>query len=409
MRAFALLILYLLLLSCEELDLFINTDDNEDRETYVTSNEVLQRAYLMASLEWTPVKPIPTTNGKQYEPGVVVKGIPYSSVKEINTYLFQDVSYYTFLTAIHNPNSVIYTEDISKSPYHGVNCAPYYGSVCSSSVMHAFGIRIPYYAEQIITLPSFRILEHQSVDSLRVCDVLWKQGHVQMVFDIERQADTLYKITTFEQSGRSAHLTSYSRERFLKMWTEQNYVGYRYNQLKYSDETIEYNGVDNIEYNNDLCPSKGDKSVYRANDTITINILNTNYDEIVLMKENKLILSEHLSGDTYKFINLKEGLYDVFLKSNNGQSLPISFESIDVNVECSLKEYNKLEIIFSPAEKADYVAICTQTGLSQYYPISNHERKKGFIVINNPVDNKYCKVVFRGTYGSIVNRPLWIN
>ena len=154
----------------------------------VMSNDVLERAFQMATMEWTPVNPVPMEGGRFYSKGQTVKGVPYSSVKEINTYLFQDVSYYTFMTAVHNPRSVLYTENISHAPYHGKNCAPYYGAVCSSAVMYALGISTPYYVSQIIRLPSMERIDNQEIDSLRVCDVIAKSGHVQLVFDVEHQA-----------------------------------------------------------------------------------------------------------------------------------------------------------------------------------------------------------------------------
>lgn len=203
----------------------------------ITSNEVLQRAYLMASMKWTPLRPVPKRGGEVYETYVTVTGAPYSSVKEINTYLFHDVTYHTFMTAVHNPRSVLYTENISQSPYHGVNCAPYYGTVCSSSVMWALGIDIPYYANQIVTLPYMNELESQVIDSLKICDVIWKKGHVQMIYDMEYQADTLYRIKTFETAGNGSHINSYTKKQFLNMWNTNGYVGYRYNKLKYSKET----------------------------------------------------------------------------------------------------------------------------------------------------------------------------
>lgn len=85
--------------------------------------------------------------------------------------MFQDVTYHTFMTAVHNPMSVLYTEDISQPPYHGTNCATYYGAVCSSSVMWALGIDNPYSSGQIMELPDMTQLEYQIIDSLKVCDV----------------------------------------------------------------------------------------------------------------------------------------------------------------------------------------------------------------------------------------------
>lgn len=89
------------------------------------------------------------------------------------------------MTAVYNPMSVVYTEDINQPPYHGTNCAPYYGDVCSSSVMWALGVVIPYYTSQIVNLPDMIQNKYQVIDSLKICDVIWKPGHVQMVYDME--------------------------------------------------------------------------------------------------------------------------------------------------------------------------------------------------------------------------------
>lgn len=299
---------------------------------YIESNEVLARAYLMASMEWTPLRPVPKRGGGYYPPDTTVIGAPYSSVKEINTYLFQDVSYHTFMTAVHNPMSVLYTDNISQPPYHGLNCAPYYGAVCSSSVMWTLGIDLPYYANQIINLPDIIQLEYQIIDSLKICDVIWKPGHVQMIYDMEYRADTLYKISTFETSGNGSHIRTYTKSQFRDIWNDGGYVGYRYGKLIYSTHTVAIQDWDAIAYNDALCPSKGDRAVYRATDTITINVFDSNYDHIVLTKGASLISTDSFNGDIYQYYNLPSGIYSVFLQKDNEKTARVSFEVVDVNV-----------------------------------------------------------------------------
>ena len=374
----------------------------------VTSNDVLQRAYQMASLQWTPLRAVPINDGAYFEPGATVQGIPYSSVKEINTYLFQDVSYHTFMTAVHNPNSVLYTDNISAYPYHGINCASYYGAVCSSSVMYALGFSIPYYANQIIQLPYMHRLESQIIDSLKVCDVLWKKGHVQMVFSTEFKADTLYSISTFESSGKNAHISHYSKEQFRAMWNAEGYVGYRYDNLIYSNKPIIFYPSEPIVYNNDLCPSKGDKAVYRTDDTITINIFNHNYDKIVLVNDNMIVSEDIFNGDSHMYTGLSEGIYFVYLQNGSEKSSPVSFETIKTDVNCSKNDAGQLYIRFGSKANVDYAAICTLSGDSVYFPISDIERTRGSILVPliNKSDYYYCKVIFKGNYGRIISRPI---
>lgn len=378
-----------------------------DSLAYVMSNDVLERAYQMATLVWTPKNPIPQNGGGYYAKGRTVKGVPYSSVKEINTYLFQDVSYHTFMTAVHNPRSVLYTEDISKSPYYGRNCAPYYGAVCSSSVMHAFGIDIPYYANQIIKLPCMAKLEYQVIDSLKVCDVIWKSGHVQMIFDVEFRADTLYRISTFESSGKSAHIMKYSKENFRKMWESSKYVGYRFKNLIYSEEFAEFRGLDPVTYNDDLCPSKGDRAVYRTTDTVTVDIFNPNYDRIVLKRDTMEIAFNDYEGEIHKYFDLTPGVYTAFLQKGEEKSADVSFEIIETEVSCS-NSGGDISIHFHSSAEPVYVALCDIAGDSYcYYPISSVDRERGFILVPRMDRSEYyCKIVFKGEYGRIINEPI---
>lgn len=412
-----------LLVGCEKLewarsdtewtpsDIFLqDSPDGVDSLGFVMSNDVLERAYLMATMEWTPVNPVPMNGGSYYTQGQTVTGIPYSSVKEINTYLFQDVSYHTFMTAVHNPKSVLYTEDISQAPYHGKNCAPYYGAVCSSAVMCALGISTPYYVSQIIRLPSMERIKDQVIDSLRICDVIAKSGHVQLVFDVEHRSDTLFQITTFESSGRSAHLSRYSKEQFLKMWNRYKYVGYRYRNLKYSEEGPEYRQLAPISYNEDLCPSKGDRSVYRTTDNIFINIFNTSYDRLVLINGiTKETVSMECSGEDIMLSDLQPGFYFVSLQKGLEKSAEVSFEVIDTSVNYYDGDSDdSIVVSFHSSANPVYVTFCDSFGSSFfYYHFSAADKERGYVTLPKMDRSEYyCKIVFKGDYGRIINEPI---
>lgn len=374
----------------------------------ITSNEVLQRAYRMASFEWTPLKAVPKRGGGYYPPDVTVTGVPYSSVKELNTYLFQDVSYHTFMTAVHSPMSVLYTEDISQPPYHGTNCAPYYGAVCSSSVMWALGFDLPYSSGKIIQLPDFTMNESQEIDSLKICDVIWKTGHVQMIYDMEYRADTLYKIKTFETSGKNSHINTYTKAQFVDMWNAGNYVGYRYNKLIYSTVPAVIQDWPTIAYNDYLCPSKGDRAVYRTSDTVTIHIYDSNYDEIVLVKGASMIASDVNSGIMQQYYGLQPGIYNVFLQGSQGRTANVSFEIVETNVSYEWSNDGDNVIIhFDSSAKPEYAALCYLSGESYFFPISDLDRWRGYVSVPKMnVPEYYCKVLFRGEYGRIINVPI---
>lgn len=400
-------------IACEKDDFFVDGIQDDlliavfEEPHVVSSNEVLERAYKMATMAWTPLRPVPMRGGYQYESNITVFGAPYSQVGQFNTSLFQDVSYHTFITAVHNPKSVLYSEDLSQPPYNGVNCATYYGSVCSSSVMWALGFRIPYSTYHLADIPYINKLERQELDSLKVCDILWKTGHVQMVFDIEHKADTLYRVKLFEQSGSHAHIKTYTKAGLRRMWEEYGYVAYRYEYLSYSDESIVYQGFEQVEYNDDLCPSKGDRAVYRNDDTITIDIFNHNYKEIVLQKDGVFVSTNKVNGDLFQYHGLYPGVYEAFLRTGELCSSPVYFEIIQTDVKISTKRGKEIKVSFKSSAYADYVVLFRQVGPPLYYLISDYERKKGIISIPIwDVPEYYCKVVFRGEYGTMINRPI---
>ena len=375
----------------------------------ITSNEVLQRAYLMASVRWTPLSDVPKRNGGIYPAGTAVSGIPYSSVKELRTYLFHDVSYHTFMTAVHSPMSVLYTENISQPPYHGTNCASYYGGVCSSSVSWALGFDLPYGSSSIIQLQDMEMLEHQTIDSLRVCDVIWKRGHVQMIYNIEYRNDTVYRIKTFETASSNAHFNNYTKSKFLNMWNTQGYVGYRYKKLIYSTEPLVLQDWEPIAYNDHLCPSKGDKSVYRTTDTVTIHIYDSSFSHIVLAKGSDLVAAEPVSGNSHQFHSLQPGIYTAHLQNGDEKTARVSFEIVETTVSYEwIDNGENIKIFFNPSDKATHASLCYLSGGSKSYKIQEVDRWRGYICVPRwDVDSDYyCRVLFRGEYGNITNKPI---
>ena len=121
-------------------------------ETYQGAINAVKKAYQLTDIIFSPLLPIAYNQGT-YKPNSTYKGMIYSSVKEIGTYVGSNVSFHTFMTAIHNPRSRIYTDRIDEPPYNGTNCRSYYGTVCSGLVSYALGL-IPVHASESITVPT---------------------------------------------------------------------------------------------------------------------------------------------------------------------------------------------------------------------------------------------------------------
>jgi hypothetical protein len=65
--------------------------------------------------------------------------VPYSSVRSEGRYIGFDIGLRTFLAAVENPQSVLYTENLTGKVS---NAAAYYGSVCSAYTSYALGCGI---------------------------------------------------------------------------------------------------------------------------------------------------------------------------------------------------------------------------------------------------------------------------
>ena len=78
-------------------------------EQFLGAINAVKKAYQMTDITFTPLQSIAYNIGT-YQANVTYKGMIYSSVKELGTFVGPNVSFHTFMTAIHNPRSRIYTD-----------------------------------------------------------------------------------------------------------------------------------------------------------------------------------------------------------------------------------------------------------------------------------------------------------
>ena len=216
-----------------------------------------KKAEQLLEQEWTPIADMPSMNGK-FAANVRVTGLPYSSVKAISRFIGIDVLLETFLTALPNPNSILYQYDAragsdKSSPDKVViyplakpsgsdkyiadvkhadaskavdvshqNASCYYGTVCSTLVAYAIGM--PHYQ----TTFSWRnantgmtFVPDKSCRSLKRGDTILQTdagggGHTMVITDIERDfsGDVKY-VTVIESSHPVIKRTRYAAADFV--------------------------------------------------------------------------------------------------------------------------------------------------------------------------------------------------
>lgn len=381
----------------------------------------LQRMSAMARVKWDALYNVPLNKDFFLFADEGIKGIPYSSTKEINKYVGIDVSFYTFLTAAANPYSVLYTENIGKAPYHGTNCACYYGTVCSAAVSYALGLKAAQPSFMFPYLDGIERIANQDVSSLKVCDILQAYtndtpGHIFMIYRIEKEkTGDVSSVTVFEAGGTVATFKQYSVKEFESRVARDKIVAFRY---KYIDSVLPYDFSDKVEVREDvtylkksnlqLCPNRGDRSVYRAGETIEIDVLDSSYDQLVF-KSSASEYEFKVDKGVNRFDDLAPGHYKAYLKKGNSISDYVEFILTRPQVDVSFTD--KIHIEFEcDYGVPSYCIVCKENGsVKSIIDFTREDIEKGCIDLDPIEGGHWCyKVVFETPYGTVINNPVLV-
>ena len=152
---------------------------------------VIARARQLTDFVWTPIRDVPTylneVGNTVLLAGEQVTGFPYSSCETNDKFFCENVSFETFLSAIPNPESKLY------SVGEGSLRACSYGVVCNGFVRYVFGIPYRVSTKRWFTIKGMNKIKEKgefTVEDMRLCDVLHAfndgRNHVSLVTDILR-------------------------------------------------------------------------------------------------------------------------------------------------------------------------------------------------------------------------------
>ena len=388
---------------------------------YSTSPGVIntvKKAYQMTDLKFTPKANIEYNKGTYYANNTY-QGVIYSSVKEIDTYVGMDISFHTFMTAINNPRSKIYTDHINQSPYHGTNCRAYYGTVCSAFVSYALGLPVVFHSYDFTVSKLMRKLISYHPDSVQVGDVLYRSGHVALITGMSKDDAGHVKaleISEAVQNGCERNIVTSSNFDFL-MKNDYKSI-HRYLDI---DKNTEYQSLAEFVpvmgeqaipfvYNDDICVDKGDKSCYLEGEEIVVNILHS-VDKLEIYKD----------GQLYQEIDIRDNL-DISLKdlpygdymarvSWGGISSDYTYWKV-INVTTKLDRANG-KVYFSSTNAIPHkIKVCNKAGgrSKEIYThrLTNEEITQGYALIppdGITTDYPYLHVSFNTEYGNIIDKP----
>lgn len=378
-----------------------------------------KRSETIGNIRWTPLGEVPKRNGV-FTKGVEVTGIPYSSVKELDKFVGQEVSFYTFMSAVNNPKSVLYTENVGKAPYNGKNCAAYYGSVCSMTVNYALGLDRPYGTFMYGTLPQIKRVAQQDLEHAAPGDIVhFLYGHVILITDIIKSNDgKIIYVDILECLGNGAFNKRYRRKVFQERLDKYDHVIYRYMDLaKLAIEPSSFPSIDALletnATNGNLSLSRGDRVSYSEEEgKVIVNVLSEGYVklEVYRIAEDGITLMEEIDvneSSDVELSNLPAGSYKVQLVRNDGSaSDPVFFEILQTDVSYT-NIGNDLDIQFNSKNSIpEYIVFCEKNGGRHFIvDISEEEKQSGhkYIKCEASLASLYLKVFFKGEYGRVSN------
>ena len=389
----------------------------------------VKKAHQLTDLPICPVRTFSANQKKTYYEGKTYHGAIYSSVKELNSFIGQDVSIHTFMTALQNPQSVLYTVRVDRPPYHGVNCMAYYGTVCSGLINYALGFKVTQRSEDILVEDCFELIKDQSARGIQLADLVCRKGHPAMVTGIERDSKgiiTRIEISSARQNG-CRRLYYEGEEEFDSLLHNKNLQIYRYKYLYKNVSYTPFTGfvaVDGetlipFKYNDVICANKGDKSCYVTGEDVVLNVYGGG-KKIEIFKDLELFREIDIQKRDTNLVlkNYPYGDYQARVVDDNNNSDYTKWKIIDVDVSID-KENGRIYFNSSNATPV-YYEFCSASGSrpankNRVYAaeFTNEEIKKGYVNVqapNEPAKGKrtfpYVKVHFECEYGMVINKPI---
>ena len=381
-----------------------------------------------------PMKPhdgAELTDETWYEENVKVTGFPYSSNNHIGR-----LSIETFMTAVNNPYSLVYSERVYQlNPhsdwgrrYANNNGWSYYGYVCCGLTSEAVGAPIkfnnPYHDEASRIQGLLAPVYPQSAEGLKVGDILDGETHSVIVIGIHYSNGQADKFRLAEESTSHAgdpygggvlggakifEVTKATIEGATYFGRMRAYRYVRlYRNLDYEQSPfVTCTGETALapySYNNDICTYAGDKVSFKFGDKVVINYNLTNsqsfaYTKINLYKDGSTTPTTYLledidqstlpngDGTTYwldqrghalVLENLVAGDYVAKMADDNGnESEPTTFEVVSTNVTVTNVGNDKYEIEYAGEIEAVYVGEYSYSSSSGDLPFKHFNYSSG--------------------------------
>ena len=357
----------------------------------------LLRAKQLAELRWTPIRPFPATlkspkcfippwNDREnvnlyFTSWRPQTGANYSAARYDEKYIGINVSIETFMTALANPDSVLYTRSLHGK--HRLSSA-FYGTVCSQFVSYVLDMPFHIDCQQWPHLAGVTKVDTDALENLKLCDILNKNSHTAIITGINRdEHGNVVEIIVTESTSPKITTQDFSPTEFREYWLNRNYEVLRYHKT----DKISYTPSPWVHIEGDpeeanpmpnpiLMPDYGDKANYSLGETVTISVFDSEFTSLeVIFGEEKT--RYNVTDGKVTLTPDKAGHYVVTASSDETKSDAVYFCVTDAAVATDKKEYSENEYIypsFSCPSKDEHLGWVIKTdSYAKYwgYPISD--------------------------------------
>ena len=388
------------------------------------------RSRQLTEFRWTPVRDIPTytkKTGKTVFPaGVEQSGMIYSSPEPTDQFITENVSFETLLTALANPDSVLYQKDLNG---HN-NSWAYFGIVCNGLARYALNINRRYSTKRWPTVPGMRKVADATcyqAEQIALCDVLYiheiQRSHVALITDILRdETGTIRQVEVSEAIRptcvRVRHDLAdfYEKYKLFALW-RYDYVDEVPMPDEYQD-TFLRQGIPSLPV---IALDHGNKSNYRAYEDVVISVFAKGANTIEIRRDGDLIEKITVSGPERISRKFDQGYYTVTHKTTgenvefcvtepqishsaaNGM-LTVTANACDPHSQILYMDFRELTRS-ERAEKGEkhnpavrYSTSCA--ALAKVEELTEEEKDTGIITRPVPDDAAYFKIYFKNRYGT---------
>lgn len=372
----------------------------------------IARSKYLTDFQWTPIYDIPThikENHTVHPAGVTVTGMPYSSVEANDKFIGENVSFETFITAVNNPKSVLYTRD----QYQYANASTYYGCVCNEQVRYALAIDKRYICKLWAELDGmYKVKDHgqYTAEDIELCDVLHVfmpgvRNHVALITDILRNDDGVIEMIEVSEAVHPHCIRkAYTLEEYFKKYEIFDLWRYKYvddvpNADSHDHDTL---FVKKFTANPGLALNYGTRSNYLDNKDVMISIFNDGENTLEIFKDGELLEIDRFNGEASISRCFDPGYYTVKL-ANTGEEV---FFCINAPKIKAFSANNMLTVTVDPADEKSSILYMDfrapgegRVGCISVENLTEEERASGKFTRPIPEGAGNFKVFFRNPYG----------